>query len=67
MDMVSNLSVELVSDPGLPAKPVIAGRFLRSEIRAGLKRLSRAYGPAAVHLAKGPGNSDLLSAIRGLI
>ena len=32
-----------------------------------LKRLSRAYGPAAVHLAKGPGNSDLLSAIRGLI
>jgi uroporphyrinogen-III synthase len=32
-----------------------------------LKRLARAYGPARIHLAPGPANSDLLSAIRGLV
>ena len=32
-----------------------------------LKRLARAYGPARIHLSHGPGNADLLSAIRGLI
>ena len=39
-----DLSSQLASDPGRPARPVLAGRFLRSEIRAGLKRLSRALG-----------------------
>jgi len=32
-----------------------------------LKRLARAYGPERIHLAQGPANSDLLSAIRGLV
>ena len=49
MDIGSNLSVELVSDPGRPAKPVLAGRFLRSEIRAGLKRVSRVLGFHKLH------------------
>jgi len=31
-----------------------------------LKRLARAYGPARIHVASGPGNADLLSSIRGL-
>jgi len=31
-----------------------------------LKRLARAYGPTRLHLAPGPGNKDLYSAIRGL-
>ena len=31
-----------------------------------LKRLARAYGPARIHLASGPGNADLLSSIRAL-
>jgi uroporphyrinogen-III synthase len=31
-----------------------------------LMRLARAYGPAAIHLSAGPGNSDLFSAIRAL-
>ena len=31
-----------------------------------LKRLARAYGPTRIHLAPGPGNRDLLSAIRNL-
>ena len=31
-----------------------------------LKRLARAYGPAEVHLSPGPGNSDILTAIRTL-
>ena len=31
-----------------------------------LKRLARAYGPERIHLASGPGNGDLLSAIRNL-
>lgn len=31
-----------------------------------LQRLARAYGPAKVHLAGGPGNPAILSAIRGL-
>jgi hypothetical protein len=44
MDAPSDLTKELVSDPGRPAWPALAGRFLRSEIRAGLQRLSRALG-----------------------
>jgi hypothetical protein len=32
-----------------------------------LKLLARAYGPERIHLAQGPGNADLLSAIRGLV
>ncbi len=32
-----------------------------------LKRLARAYGPERIHLAQGPGNGDLLSAIRSLV
>lgn len=31
-----------------------------------LKRLARAYGPERIHLAAGPGNADLLAAIRNL-
>jgi uroporphyrinogen-III synthase len=31
-----------------------------------LRRLARAYGPEHIHLASGPGNTDLLSAIRSL-
>jgi len=31
-----------------------------------LKRLARAYGPERIHLAQGPGNADLFSAIRSL-
>jgi len=31
-----------------------------------LKRLARAYGPARTHLASGPGNPELFSAIRSL-
>jgi len=32
-----------------------------------LKRLARAYGPGRVHLAAGPGNTSLVSAIRNLV
>jgi hypothetical protein len=32
-----------------------------------LKRLARAFGPNEIHLSPGPGNSDLFTAIRGLI
>lgn len=32
-----------------------------------LKRLARAYGPAKIHLARGPGNTDLLTAVRGVV
>lgn len=31
-----------------------------------LQRLARAFGPTRIHLAKGPGNADLLTAIRSL-
>jgi uroporphyrinogen-III synthase len=31
-----------------------------------LRRLARAYGPARIHLASGPGNPELFSAIRNL-
>jgi uroporphyrinogen-III synthase len=31
-----------------------------------LRRLARAYGPPGIHLAAGPGNSELLAAIRNL-
>jgi hypothetical protein len=49
MSINIDLTKELVSDPGRPAKPVLAGRFLRSELRAGLKRLSRALGLQKLH------------------
>ena len=49
MNMRSNLTRELVSDPGRPTKPALASRFLSSEIRAGLKRLSRALGFEKLH------------------
>jgi len=32
-----------------------------------LKRLARAYGPSEIHLSPGPTNSDIFTAIRGLI
>jgi uroporphyrinogen-III synthase len=32
-----------------------------------LKRLARAYGPSDIHLSPGPSNSDLFTAIRGLV
>jgi uroporphyrinogen-III synthase len=32
-----------------------------------LKRLARAYGPSRIHLASGPGNGAILSAIRNLL
>jgi len=32
-----------------------------------LQRLARAYGPARIHLCGGPGNRDLLNAVRGLL
>jgi len=32
-----------------------------------LKRLARAYGPSRIHLANGPGNGAILSAIRNLL
>jgi hypothetical protein len=32
-----------------------------------LKRLARAYGPERIHLAQGPANGNLLTAIRGLV
>ena len=32
-----------------------------------LRRLARAYGPERIHLAQGPANGDLLTAIRGLL
>jgi uroporphyrinogen-III synthase len=31
-----------------------------------LRRLARAYGPSRIHLAQGPGNAELLAAIRAL-
>lgn len=32
-----------------------------------LKRLARAFGPAHTHLAQGPGNTELLAAVRALL
>jgi uroporphyrinogen-III synthase len=32
-----------------------------------LKRLARAYGPERIHIAQGPANGNLLTAIRGLL
>ena len=32
-----------------------------------LRRLARAYGPAEIHLASGPGNAAIVSAIRSLL
>lgn len=39
----------LVSDPGRPSKPVLAGRFVRAELRTGLRRLSRLLGFQRLH------------------
>ncbi len=39
----------LVTDPGRPSKPVLAGRFLRSEFRSGLRRLSSLLGSRTLH------------------
>lgn len=44
MQMRKDSARILVSDPGRPSKPVLATRFARSEIRAGLQRLSRVLG-----------------------
>lgn len=32
-----------------------------------LQRLARAFGPSAIHLAAGPGNPSILTAVRGLL
>ena len=32
-----------------------------------LKRLARAYGPTEVHIAHGPGNYDLFTAVKALV
>lgn len=47
--MDSNSTTNLVSDPGRPSKPVLAGRLARSEIRAGFQRLSRKMGFRKLH------------------
>ena len=39
----------LVSDPGRPGKPVLAGRFMRSEFRSAIRRLSRLLGLQSLH------------------
>ena len=49
MNVRNSLTKELVSDPGRPTKSALAGRFLSSEIRAGLKCLSRALGFEKLH------------------
>jgi len=50
--------------------PAVWFRLCQGEwlvISGRLKRLARAYGPSKIHLSPGPGNSDLFTAIRGLI
>ena len=42
-------STTLVSDPGRPSKPLLAARFLRSELRSGLKRTARRLGLGRLH------------------
>lgn len=42
-------TVQLVADPGRPSKPVLAGRFIRSELRSGLRRLSLLLGFRTLH------------------
>lgn len=32
-----------------------------------LRNLARAFGPSEIHLAPGPGNSDILTAVRGIL
>jgi hypothetical protein len=32
-----------------------------------LERLARAFGPAGIHLAQGPGNAAIASAIRNMV
>ena len=49
--MNKEASTELFTDPGRPSKPVLAGRFARSELRAGLQRLSRKLGFQKLHEA----------------
>jgi uroporphyrinogen-III synthase len=43
---------------------VCRGEWLVTSER--LVRLARAFGPAGIHLAKGPGNADLVTAIRSI-
>ena len=47
--MNQEVTTELFSDPGRPSKQVLAGRFLRSELRAGMQRLSRKLGFQKLH------------------
>ena len=50
--------------------PAVWFRLCRGEwlvISDRLKRLARAYHPSEIHLSSGPGNSDLFTAIRGLV
>jgi HD domain len=41
----------LVSDPGRPSVPVLAGRFLRAEATSGFQRLARTLGFQKLHAA----------------
>lgn len=47
--MNATTATQLVSDPGRPSKLVLAHRFLSSEVRTGLRRLSRALGFHKLH------------------
>lgn len=47
----TSASAALVADPGRPSKAFLAGRFLRSELETGLRRLSRLLGFHALHEA----------------
>ena len=49
--MGSSQTAGLVSDPGRPSKPLLAARFLRSELRSGWRRLSRLLGFRKLHEA----------------
>ena len=44
-------ATDLVVDPGRPSKPVLASRFFRAELRAGLKRTSIKLGLQKLHEA----------------
>ena len=44
-------AIHLAVDPGRPAAPILVGRFLRTEIRSGLSRLSRTLGIRQLHAA----------------
>ena len=44
-----NTTTQLVSDPGRPSKPVLAKRFVSSEIKLSMRRLSRKLGLQKLH------------------